>query len=67
MLCSRQMNKRINHIHERALRMVYNDYTTSFDNLLKKDKSVTIHHRNIQYLAIEMFKVNKNISPQLVK
>ena len=67
MFCSRQMNKRINHIHERALRIVYNDYTTSFDNLLKKDKSVTIHHRNIQYLAIEMFKVNNNISPQLVK
>ena len=67
MFCSRQMNKKINHIHERALRMVYNDYTTSFDKLLKKDKSVTIHHRNIQYLAIEMFKVINDISPQLVK
>ena len=27
MFCSRQMNRKINHIHERALRFVYDDYT----------------------------------------
>ena len=63
MFCSRKLNRRINHIHERALRLVYDDYAGSFDELLHKDKSVSIHHRNIKYLAIEMFKASKGISP----
>ena len=66
MFCSRKMNQRINHIHERALRIVYNDYTASFEDLLLKDKSVCIHHRNIQNLAIEMYKVKNGISPPLL-
>ena len=59
MFCSRKMNRKIYHIHERALRLVYEDYVTSFEDLLIKDKSVSIHHRNIQKVAIEMFKVKK--------
>ena len=66
MFCSREMNRKINHIHERALRLVYGDYTASFEELLKKDKTVSIHHRNIQYLAIEMYKVINNLSPQIL-
>ena len=61
------MNKKINHIHERALRLVYGDYTTSFEDLLIKDKSVSIHHRNIQKVAIEMFKVKNNLCPEFIK
>ena len=67
MFCSRKMNRKINHIHERALRLVYNDYTTTFGDLLKRDKSVSIHHRNIQYVAIEMYKVMNDLSPQFIK
>ena len=36
MFCSKRMNDKINHIHERGLRLIYNDYTTSFNELLKK-------------------------------
>ena len=64
MFCSRIMNKKINYIHERALRLVYEDYTSSFNDLLVKDKSVCIHHRNIQKVAIEMFKVKHNMCPE---
>ena len=49
---------KINKIHERALRYVYQNEALSFEDLLKMDESVTIHHRNIQHLAIEMFKEN---------
>ena len=46
---SRAMNNRINKIHEKALRLVYKDKTNlSLDDLLKKDKSVSIHQRNLQ-------------------
>ena len=49
-------------MHERSLRIVYRDYYSSFKDLLKKDKSVCIHHRNIQSLAVELFKVKENLS-----
>ena len=67
MFCSRSVNRKINHIHERALRLVYQDYTTSFHNLLKKDGSLTFHHRNIHQVAIEMFKVRHDLSPPFMK
>ena len=66
MFCSRKMNNKINHIHERALRMVYDDYASPFENLLGKDGSVSIHHRNIQLVAIEMFKVSNNLSLPII-
>ena len=67
MFSSRNMNARINRIHVRALRIVYNDYVSSYDELVTKDKSFTIHHRNIQTLAIDTHKVINNISPEIMK
>ena len=61
------MNRKINYIHERALRLVYDDYTASFADLLSRDESVSIHHRNIQKVAIEMFKVKHDLSPIYIK
>ena len=68
MFChSRKLNNRINCIHERGLRMVYEDYTSSFENLLKINGSVTIHHRNIQLVAVEMYKVKNGLCPEIMK
>ena len=67
MFCSRKMNRRINYIHEKALRLVYEDYTSSFTKLLERDKSVCIHHQNIQKVAIEMFKVKEHLCPEIVQ
>ena len=60
---NRTMNNKINKLHERALRIVYGDKKLTFQELLEKDDSVTIHHRNLQKLATEMYKVKCNISP----
>ena len=38
------MNNKINKLHERALRIVYNEAITSSEELLVKDKTFTIHH-----------------------
>ena len=57
MFHSRRANSKINHIHERALRIVYKGNNSSFQELLRKNKSFCVHHRNIQSLAIELFKV----------
>ena len=67
MYCQRQSNTLTNKIHERALRIAYNDYVSSFETLLKKDGSLSIHQRNIQSLAIEIFKTNNDLSPTFMK
>ena len=66
LFCSRHSNNRINHLHERALRIVYNDHSSIFEDLLVKDNSVSIHHRNIRLLAIELYKAKNNLSSQLM-
>ena len=66
MLHSRSNNNKIKHLHERCLRLIYNDRQPSYEELLiKKDGTVSIHHRNIETLATEMFKVKNEISPEI--
>ena len=60
---SRRINQ-INKWHERALRLFYNDESSSFRELLERDKSVTILEGNIQVLLIEIFKVNSVTAPE---
>ena len=63
MYCQRRSNNLINKIHERALRIAYNDFVSSFDSLLEKDESITFHQRNIQSLCLEIYKTTQNINP----
>ena len=66
-LChSRSLNNHINRIHERALHIVFCDYISSFDELINQSGSVRIHHRNLQFLAIEIYKALHNLSPPLM-
>ena len=48
------------------LRIVYKDYKSSFAELLSVDKSLTIHHRNIQKLAIKMYEVKNKLCPKIM-
>ena len=64
---SRTMNKRINKLHERALRVVYPERDLTFEQLLKKDNGFTVHERNLQKLAIEMYKVKHKLCPKPVQ
>ena len=57
----RVLNNKINSLHERALKITYGDRSCSFRDRLKKRNSVSVHHRNIQALVTEMFKVENNI------
>ena len=66
MFHNRGVNNKINHLHEPSLQIVYKDNISSFEDLLKKDRSFTIHQRNIQSLAIELFKVKGNLSNNIM-
>ena len=67
MFHNRTLNNRINRLHERALRITYKNPELSFDELLVLDKSFNIHHRNLQKLAIELYKVIHNLAPGPMK
>ena len=54
MFHNRTNNNKINRPHERCLRLIYNDKKSFFKDLLKKDGSVSIHHRNVRTLAVEL-------------
>ena len=62
---SRCLNNRISNPHECALRI--EDKKSDFENLLKNEKSVKIHVRNLHYLVTEIYKVTNNISPEIMR
>ena len=59
---NRRHKNKINRLHERLLRLICNDKRSSFEDLLERDNSVSVHHKNLQALAIEMFKVHSKTS-----
>ena len=59
-------NKKIDMLPERCLRIIYNDKQSSFTELLSKDNSVSLHIRNIQRLAIEMFRFYNGLPSPLM-
>ena len=61
---SRTLNSKTNKLHERALRLLYDDRQPTFEELLNIDKSVTIHHRNVQVLVTELYKVHHGLAPE---
>ena len=64
--CSRQTNNMINKLHERALRLVLNDHVSDFETLLRKSNDVSSHHRNIQTLVIELYKIKNELAPPIM-
>jgi ribonuclease P/MRP protein subunit RPP40 len=60
------VNDRINRIHKRALRAVYNDFSSNYQQLLLKGDHVTIHQKNLKTLATKTFKSVHGYSPKFI-
>ena len=56
----------VNRIHERSLRIVHGDNKSSFEELLREYESEKIHHKNLQVLATEIYKVKQGLSSQIM-
>ena len=67
MFHSRSLDSKINKLHERALRIVFNDDVSSFGELLEKDNSAKIHTKNLRFMAIEMYKIKNKTSPHIMQ
>ena len=57
MFHSRELNNKMSRIHKRALRITYKDKSSTFQELLEKDNSLSIYHRNVQKLSTDIYKV----------
>ena len=58
MCCNRSLNNKIDRLHERSLRIVYNDKTSDFSKLLNNNSSVSVQlSDNLQLKCLRYQKV----------
>ena len=66
MFHTKELNNQINSLHKKALRLTYQNINSSFNELLKIDKSVSIDYRNLQCLLSKIYKVKIGLSPPIM-
>ena len=61
--CGGSNTKKLEKILERALRFIYNDSDSSYENLLEKAQLPSLRLRRLRFLAIEVFKIINKQTP----
>ena len=64
--CFRRSDHLINKLQERALRIAYSDFNSSFSELLEMANENTIHIRNLKFLLTEVYKCLNSLSPPIM-
>ena len=67
MFSAREINHKINKLHERELRVLLNDETSTFNDMLSKSNDTTIHLKKLQNLMIEFCKYLYGLSAPIMK
>ena len=62
----RKLHHKTNILHEECLRTIYNDKRSSDEELVSKDGSISMHHKNLQKIIIEIYKVVNGLCPEVV-
>ena len=65
--CSKAATKKIEKIQERCLRIIQNDYQSSYETLLQKSKTTTMEIKRLRTLAIEVYKTLNDLNPEFMK
>ena len=63
---NRKLDNHNNCINERALKLLYQEHNSTFDEILVKDCSFKIHERKLQKLLIEIFEVKTKLAPEVI-
>ena len=66
MFHERSVSKKINKNYARALRIAFKDGCSNFEELLTTANTLSLHHKNLQLLATEIFKTQRNLNPNLM-
>ena len=64
--CGKTTNNTVSSVHKRALRVLLNDYTSSFEELLHRKEEVTIHEKKLQKLMLEVNRRMTSANPSLL-
>ena len=64
--CSASSTNKLEKIHERALRFIHNDFTSSLIALLLSTNTQPLHIRRLKQMACEVFKIVNNMSPSYI-
>ena len=56
----------IKRVHERAVRVILGDDLNEFESLLQNNREIRSHHKNIQSLMIEIFKIKNELAPPVM-
>ena len=56
----------INKLHERVLRVVLGGDLSYFELLFQSNNDIYSHHKNVQRLIIEMFKIKNELAPPII-
>ena len=64
--CGKTTNDKVNSVHKRALRVLLNEYTSSFQELLYRKEEVTIHEENLQKLMLEVYRCMTSANPSFL-
>ena len=59
--------KKIEKIQERTLRILYNDSTSDYNQLLNKSSKASMEVKRLRNLALAMFKTLNNLNPEYMK
>ena len=66
MFCGKSANLKAEQVKKRALRAIYNDYSSSYTDLLEMGDHQSIHRRNLNYLLYEVYKSIHGMVPEFM-
>jgi hypothetical protein len=65
--CSQELKNKQDMIQKRALRFMYDDYSSSYEELLLKADKPIIEVRKLRIMSVEIFKTLNNLNPIYMK
>ena len=64
--CSKSNSKKLEKIQERALRFVYDDFESTYEDLLDKSNIPSLHIKRLRTMAVEAFRILNDMSPSVL-